>query len=249
MNDQTTSNYLSPADDLSDRPVLNYLARADNLAVALEAERVLAAWDNQPQEDVKEPVASLLSNRENLEIARAVVQRIKLIKNSLLVAFGAALNKDLEERLGASIYRDGWQIKPQYDRPWTRVYASTRLLQKRVNSGGSGGETPCLRVSISRSEKYVNYGVSRSWNKKNWPAFWELSLFKQLETRLKRRGFRFWISYNQLYDLREDEFWLAMSGSPQTLITRTTDAVWDIFDDTREMIEEANQALARMWAK
>lgn len=217
-----------------------FLARADHLATALDIQRSLAVWDNQPSKN--SPIDKMFSDRENIIIARAIVQYIKPIQNNLLSRFGTALHQKLIELLEPSIYQMSWQLKNYYHNDWTKRYAGSGLFPKLKHAN-----SPHLYILIQRNENKINLGICRSEDTKQRPTVWNLLLTKELEAYLVQHSFRrhsWWLGIKQHYDLREDELWLAASGNLDQLVDESARQIWQLLVDNYELLTKTNEALA-----
>lgn len=210
------------------------------MAIALATKRKLEHERNQ----ISEPIAQTLVDPRNLEIARAISQRVKPIKNQLLLDFGTKLHFRLGEKLKLENLNNHWK-QGKDSKDWTKTYASSSFWPIRDDERK---DAPLLVAIIQRTNNFVNLGISRSEEKTKRPSYWEQKPVRDLEARLKKNGYdphQWWLGYTHLYDLREDDLYLALAGNMDEIVEEAVGATWKLFSETREMIEKANQALAK----
>lgn len=225
-------------------PVTQYLSRADHLAVALDVERALVEWDKNKGKASDQQVAMVFADPENMRFARVIVNQAKSIKKHLLLRFGFAMHSEIERRLSESEFSDQWELKLDYHKEWTKAYAGSGI---RPKLGSDILMFPYLYAVIQRTNDFINFGISRSEKRTKRPDFWLLQEVTSLESFLEKRNFKknpFWLGYEQPYDLREDEIYLAAAAGTHSLIMELVDGFWDLFKETRDMMEKANQTLA-----
>jgi hypothetical protein len=226
-------------------PVESYLSRPENLVTALEVQRALKTLDNQGKDALGQPVAQLFSDGTNLRIARAIDQQITRIKRELLESFGLGLRQQLRIMMENSNTGERWELKLAYHEPWTRAYAGWGLYPKMDEDSA---DAPYLWACIQRTEDYMNSGISRSEKQSTRPLAWDSPAVVELQSRLKRRGLTggsFWLGYESLYNFGEDDFYLKAAGDLDDLVLEVTNRFWGLFDETREIMEEANRMLSR----
>jgi len=229
-------------------PLHQFLSRADHLAIALDVQRALTTWDNEQAGKFSSPVNEVFSNPENIIIARAIIQHIKPIKNRLLLEFGAALHQRLAHLLANSPYQDSWHLRREYmTKKWTQPYAGSALFPKLKQA-----ESPYLYILIQRNPNKINFGISRSEDRRQRPVIWDSSLTKELETYLIGQGFTrhtWWLGIKQLYDMNEDELWLAAASNLHSLVVKSADKVWHLLVENYELLTKMNEALAQTYLK
>lgn len=228
-------------------PIIQYLSRPENLSIALDVEGALKAWDSKSPESTSESITSVLSNQENLVIARSIFQRTRRVKRTLLLSFGADLHRMLNELLQEENIERQWELRFQYHQEWTKPYAGSGLLPFRSEDAG---ESPYLYIIIQRTGNFVNFGISRSEPKGERPEYWQLSEVKVLESWLLGEEYYrhlWWLGYKHQFDLREDDIYLGMAGRRDELVKDTVEIFWDLFTRTRPMMEQANQAITQRY--
>jgi hypothetical protein len=233
---------MSDTDELT-----RFLLRADRLATVFDIRRALEAWDKKPRDTVGPEVTNILSNQENMRVARLLARQLGPAKNTLLGEFGRALDERLSENriaVGAEPY---WKLVKDYHTSWTKMYAGRGLIQQIAQDPW---KIPGVYVCIQRTQSYLNLGISRTFDKTKRPE-WEIDELLELEASLHRAGYKrgtFWVGHRALFNLDEDEFYLEMSGNREILITSLADDFWNLFTVNQTMLESTNQALGRLVA-
>ncbi len=229
-------------------PIIQFLSRAENLSIALDIDRALKAWDTRSSDAIGGPISEVLSNQDNLVIARSIVQRIKPINDNLIRRFWPTLYDGMKDRLKSSKLTSNWQIKLSGEKKWTRPYATCTLYPQMDEKGK---DAPYLHLEIQQADSYnLNFGVARGEDRRKRPSYWKLKEVTRIRTYLKKKRFRegtWWLGYTSNYNVREGAFLLAMAGRSDDFIGEIADNFWDLFEAIRALIEQANQAITHMY--
>jgi hypothetical protein len=197
----------------------------------------------------EDPIVSFLARKENVALAFEIGKKLPAVKDEIRLKFW----RTLEAILGkSSVIRKqrtnprGWRFEPDDDSrcPLDDSYALSMLPKRH----GGLYLYPCIQQALQVHGMQLYYGISWSEEVARPPR---ISKVADLRTRLQQdflpecKDDNWWLGYAVLSeDLGEAETCSGIASGSNIFESRVASDFVRLFEDTRELLENANAAIA-----